>query len=67
MKKIPTSIAKAVKCSHWMIKKINQGKRPSLKLAIRIVDHLDDEAPRITEMIPDLKKAFEIMIRQGVG
>jgi hypothetical protein len=67
MKKIPTSISKSVRCSHWMIKKINQGKQPSLGLAIQIVEAMGDEAPRLADMIPGLKRAFEIMIRQGVG
>jgi len=67
MKKIPVAIAKGVGCTPWMIKKINQGKQPSLKLAIKIVEAMDGEAPRLVEMIPLLKKAFSIMIRQGVG
>ena len=67
MKRIPTAIAKDVRCSHWMIKKINQGKQPSLGLAIRIVEIMGNDAPRIADMIPNLRRAFEIMIKQGVG
>jgi hypothetical protein len=50
-----------------MIKKINQGKQPSLGLAIRIVEIMGNDAPRIADMIPNLRRAFEIMIKQGVG
>ena len=68
MKKIPLKVAKEAGCTHWMIKKINAGGRPSVKLAIKIADAMNnDDAPRLVEMIPELKRAFEIMIRQGVG
>ena len=65
--KIPTSLAAKVGCSPWMIKKINIGKQPSLKLAIKIVEELGADAPRLDEMVPLLKKAFLIMLRQGFG
>jgi DNA-binding XRE family transcriptional regulator len=67
MGKIPLAIAKKVGCTPWMIKKINQGKQPSLKLAIKIAEAMDSEGPRLVEMIPLLKKAFSIIIRQGIG
>ena len=67
MFKIPYEIATQVGCSKHMIKKINQGTRPSLKLAIRIVETMNGDTPRLTELIPELRKAFEIIIKQGVG
>jgi len=67
MKKIPSAIAKKAGCTSSMIQKINEGHQPSLKLAIKIVEAMDGDAPRLVEMIPLLKKAFSIMIRQGVG
>ena len=65
--KIPVAIAAQIGCTPSMIKKINAGVRPSLWLALKIVEAMGPDAPRLTEMIPDLKKAFEVMIRQGVG
>lgn len=67
MKQIPTELASIVGCTHWMIRKINQGTRPSLGLALKIVNAMDGEAPRLVDMIPELKDAFHVMIRQGVG
>ncbi len=65
--KIPLDIAADIGCTKSMLKKINRGTQPSLKLALAIVRELDGDAPRLTEMIPLLKDAFQVMLRQGTG
>ena len=65
--KIPLETADKVGCSREMIKKIRVGVQPSLKLAIAIVEEMGPDAPRLVDMIPLLRKAFHIMIKQGVG